>query len=64
MIATAVQWAEGLLCRQEWTVLSPSLLRNIATYRNNKKFGFTARELVLGYYSDPEETAVVMGLKL
>ena len=45
-------------------MLSPSLLRNIATYRNNKKFGFTARELVLGYYSDPEETAVVMGLKL
>lgn len=30
----------------------------------NKKFGFTARELVFGYYSGPDEAAVVMELKL
>jgi hypothetical protein len=30
----------------------------------NKKFGFTTRELVPGYYSDPEETALVMELRL
>ena len=32
--------------------------------RLNKKFGFTTREIVAGYYSDPEEAALVMELKL
>jgi ribosomal protein S18 acetylase RimI-like enzyme len=30
----------------------------------NEKFGFTTREIVPGYYSDPEETALVMELNL
>lgn len=30
----------------------------------NKKLGFTTREIVAAYYSDPEEAALVMELKL
>jgi ribosomal protein S18 acetylase RimI-like enzyme len=37
---------------------------NIRIIRLNKKFGFTTRELVPGYYPDPEEAAVVLELKL
>jgi Acetyltransferase (GNAT) family len=37
---------------------------NTRIIRLNKKFGFMTRELVSGYYSDPEEAAVVMELKL
>lgn len=37
---------------------------NTRIIRLNNKFGFTTRELVPGYYSDPEEAAVVMELKL
>jgi ribosomal protein S18 acetylase RimI-like enzyme len=37
---------------------------NTRIIRLNNKFGFTARELVPGYYSEPEEAAVVMDLKL
>jgi ribosomal protein S18 acetylase RimI-like enzyme len=37
---------------------------NTRISRLNNKFGFTTRELVPGYYSDPEEAAVVMELKL
>src|ERR1035441_6700894 len=32
--------------------------------RLNEKFGFKPRELVPGYYDDPDEAAVVMELKL
>ncbi len=64
MIATAVRWAECLFCRQELDSAAAELTKKYRDYRNNKKFGITARELVLGYYSDPEEAAVVMELKL
>ncbi len=37
---------------------------NTPIIRLNQKFGFTTRELVPGYYSDPEEAAVVMELNL
>jgi ribosomal protein S18 acetylase RimI-like enzyme len=37
---------------------------NSRIIRLNKKFGFTTRELVPGYYRDPEEAAVVMELTL
>jgi GNAT superfamily N-acetyltransferase len=37
---------------------------NTPIIRLNQKFGFTIRELVPGYYSDPEEPAVVMERKL
>jgi GNAT superfamily N-acetyltransferase len=37
---------------------------NTRIIRLNEKFGFTTRKVVPGYYSDPEEAAVVMELKL
>jgi ribosomal protein S18 acetylase RimI-like enzyme len=37
---------------------------NSRIIRLNEKFGFTTRELVPGYYDDPEEAAIVMELKL
>jgi ribosomal protein S18 acetylase RimI-like enzyme len=37
---------------------------NARIIRLNQKFGFATRELVAGYYSDPEESALVMELKL
>jgi GNAT superfamily N-acetyltransferase len=37
---------------------------NSRIMRLNEKFGFKARELVPGYYDDPDEAAVVMELKL
>jgi ribosomal protein S18 acetylase RimI-like enzyme len=37
---------------------------NVRIIRLNGKFGFKIREIVPGYYSDPEERAVVMELKL
>ena len=37
---------------------------NTRIIRLNKKFGFATRELVPGYYSDPEEAAIVMELRL
>jgi ribosomal protein S18 acetylase RimI-like enzyme len=37
---------------------------NTRIIRLNKKLGFTTRELVPGYYSDPEEAAIVMELRL
>ena len=37
---------------------------NTRIIRLNEKLGFTTRELVPGYYFDPEETAIVMELKL
>jgi ribosomal protein S18 acetylase RimI-like enzyme len=37
---------------------------NSPIIRLNEKFGFTSREIVPGYYADPEEPAVVMELFL
>jgi ribosomal protein S18 acetylase RimI-like enzyme len=37
---------------------------NSRIIRLNERFGFTPRELVPGYYDDPDEAALVMELKL
>lgn len=37
---------------------------NLAVIRLNQKFGFTQREISPGYYSDPDEAALVMELRL
>jgi GNAT superfamily N-acetyltransferase len=47
----------------EWIVTNMRQT-NTRIIRLNEKFGFTTREVVPGYYSDPEEAAVVMELKL
>jgi GNAT superfamily N-acetyltransferase len=69
-------WGQGLGSKQkQWQIESArqwgfevivTNMResNTRIIRLNKKFSFIIRELVPGYYFDPEEAAVVMELKL
>jgi ribosomal protein S18 acetylase RimI-like enzyme len=59
------QWQIEYATRRGFKVIVTNMRQsNSRIIRLNKKFGFTTRELVPGYYRDREEAAVVMELKL
>jgi GNAT superfamily N-acetyltransferase len=46
------------------TIVTNMRQSNVRVIRLNAKFGFTQRETSPGYYSDPDEAAVVMELRM